>query len=246
MNHKEIIRTTGMFLISLVVLSNLPYTLLIQNFEYDDILRQPIDVVLTKFQAGGTSLILTWFAFALTALLLVPVSILLHRVIYSSLSGDRNFLCLSVATTMGIISGVLQAIGLLRWVFVVPILANIYTASNSNAVTRQAVSVVYQAVHQYGGVVVGEFLGQTLLIGWTVGICWVIRSSSLFRSWVSWLGLFSTFLLMLGQSELLATVVSGMPVIETTPIGFILWEFWLLSVGISLLLVSRKGFVFQP
>ncbi|MBW4658224.1 MAG: DUF4386 domain-containing protein [Drouetiella hepatica Uher 2000/2452] len=234
MNRLPLIRTTGLLLISLVLLLNIPYTLLIQTFEYDDILRQPVGDVLTKFHAGGTSLILTWFAFGLAAFLFIPASLLLHKVL------DRpDTPYLTIATFMGGLSGILQAIGLMRWVFVVPLLANLYVTSSSSA-TREAVSVVYQAVHQYGGVVIGEHLGQTLLMGWTWGVCRAMRSSPLFKSWVVWWGLLTTPLLLLGQSELLATTIPTMPVIETTPIGFILWEIWLLIVGVSLLRVPQK------
>lgn len=73
-----------------------------------------------------------------------------------------------------------------------------------------------------------------------------MRSSTLFKSWVAWWGLFTIPLLLLGQSELLATVIPHMPVLETTPIGFILWEVWLLIVGISLLRVSSKRLIAQP
>jgi hypothetical protein len=37
-------------------LINIPYTLLIMNFEYPDILRKPPGYILSQFQAGGPSL----------------------------------------------------------------------------------------------------------------------------------------------------------------------------------------------
>ncbi len=68
-----------------------------------------------------------------------------------------------------------------------------------------------------------------------------MQASPLFiKSWVGWWGLLTAPLLLLGQSELLATVIPTMPVVETTPIGFILWEVWLLLVGVSLLRVPQK------
>ncbi|KYC36122.1 hypothetical protein WA1_41010 [Scytonema hofmannii PCC 7110] len=240
MNRLQLVRTTGILLIFLVVLLNVPYSLLIQTFEYDDILRKPVDYVLTQFHAGGARLILTWFVFGLAALLFIPTSILLHKVL------DReDTLYLTTATFMGAISGILQAVGLMRWVFVVPILANLYTDTTASTATREAVSVVYQAVHQYGGVVIGEHLGQFLLIGWTLGVGMAMRPSPLFKSWVAWWGLLTTPLLLLGQSELLATVIPAMPVVEATPVGFILWEIWLLIVGISLLRVPQKRLIIQ-
>ncbi len=239
MNRLSLIRATGILFILMVVLSNIPYTLLTLTFEYDDILREPVSEVLTKFHAGGTQLILIWFAFGLSALLLIPASVLLYRAM--ALPSRRpKPAYLAIATLMGALSGILQAIGLMRWVFVVPILANLYTAPNVSETTQTAVSVVYQTVHQYGGVILGEHLGQTLLVGWTVGVGLAMQSSPLFKSWVGWWGLATAPLLLLGQSELLATVIPATPVLETTPIGFIWWEVWLLLVGISLLRVPQK------
>lgn len=242
-NPLRLLRATGSLLILLVILSNIPYILLIQTFGYDDILREPVDVVLTRFQSGGTGLILTWFGFGLTALLLIPTSLLLHSVM--ELSVNRSQLpVLLAATLMGASSGILQAIGLMRWVFVIPVLVNLYTDPQASATTRETVRVVYQAVHQYGGVVIGEHLGQLLLIGWTLGMSWTMRSSTLFKPWIAWWGLFTAPLLLLGQSELLATVMP-IPVLETTPIGFILWEVWLLTVGVYLIKVPRQRVLFK-
>ncbi|MBE9049836.1 DUF4386 domain-containing protein [Nostocales cyanobacterium LEGE 11386] len=238
MNRLQLVRTTGILFILLVVLLNIPYTLLMQNFEYDAILRQPVDYVLTKFQAGGTSLILTWFVFGLAALLFIPASTLLHKVMASE---DHPYL--TTATFMGVLSGILQSVGLMRWVFVIPVLANLYTNSTTSTATREAVSVVYQAVHQYGGVVIGEHLGQSLLVFWTLGIGIAMKRSPLFKSWVGWWGLMTVPLLLLGQSELLATVIPNIPVLAITPVGFILWEIWLLIIGISLLRVPQRRLI---
>jgi hypothetical protein len=108
------------------------------------------------------------------------------------------------------------------------------------------VGVAYRVVHQYGGVVIGEQLGQVLLVGWTVGLAAAMVHSPLFKPWVGWWGLLTAPLLLLGQSELLATVIPAMPVIESTPIGFILWELWLLVVGLTLLRVSPKRLATAP
>ena len=240
MNRLQFVRTTGIFFVLLVIFFNVPYIRLTQIFEYDDILREPVVYVLTKFHAGGMQLILTWFAFGLSALLFIPASILLHRIV------DRQGSpYLAIATVMGVLSGVLMAVGLMRWVFVVPFLANLYIEPTSSLATREAVKVVYQAVHQYGGVAIGEQLGQTLLIGWTIGVGTAMLRSPLFKAWVAWYGLFTTPLLLIGQSELVATVIPSMPIIELTPIGFILWEIWMLIVGISLIIVPKSRLELQ-
>ena len=46
----------------------IPYTILTITFEYPDILRQDTGIVLTRFHEGGSSLIVTWWAFAILGL----------------------------------------------------------------------------------------------------------------------------------------------------------------------------------
>ena len=52
-------------------------TVLSSTFDWPDILREPADVVLPAFVAGGTGLVWTWFATAWTyAILIVPILLL--------------------------------------------------------------------------------------------------------------------------------------------------------------------------
>ena len=68
---------TGLLLLILPVAYNLLYTLLARSFDYPDILRQPTGQVLDRFAAGGSRLVLTWWGFALSAVLLAPTVVLL-------------------------------------------------------------------------------------------------------------------------------------------------------------------------
>ena len=105
----------GLLLIAGAVGVFIPYTILTMTFEYPDILRQDAGVVLTKFHEGGSSLIFTWWAFAILGLPLLIAYILIGQ----KLEGRLGFI--KWVTTLGIISGIVQIIGLLRWVFVVPV-----------------------------------------------------------------------------------------------------------------------------
>src|SRR5215216_3719469 len=67
----------GIVLIAVPVLFNLGFTLLAQRFDYPDVLRRPSHEVLERFRAGGTSLILIWWLFALSAVLFTPLAVLL-------------------------------------------------------------------------------------------------------------------------------------------------------------------------
>ena len=78
MNIQQIRKVTGALLIIGAVFVNIPYTFLIMNFDYPDILRQPTSETLTRFAAGSPGLVWTWLAFAwiglpiLIGILLMP------------------------------------------------------------------------------------------------------------------------------------------------------------------------------
>ena len=67
----------GLAAINFAILFNIPFAVLGANYEYPQILRHPAGEALDKFAAGGMSLILTWYVFGFTALLLTPLSVAL-------------------------------------------------------------------------------------------------------------------------------------------------------------------------
>jgi Domain of unknown function (DUF4386) len=106
-------RLTGMLLVIVPIAFTALFTLLQVQFEYPDILRQPTADVLTKFQAGGTGLIAAWYGLTITAVLFIPLVVLLHR----TLAPERAPVTLWVATAFGVVAGLAQALGFLRWPF---------------------------------------------------------------------------------------------------------------------------------
>src|SRR5215210_6040966 len=70
-------RTTGGLFVGGALAFAAAATLLSSTSDWPDILRQPVDVVLPAFMAGGTSLVWIWFATAWTyAVLAVPILLL--------------------------------------------------------------------------------------------------------------------------------------------------------------------------
>src|SRR5687767_9855442 len=175
-------RTTGgLFVVGALAFAGAA-TVLSSTFEWPDILREPADVVLPAFTAGGTSLIWTWFATAWTyAVLLVPILLL------PAVLGRRTDPVLRAATYLGATSVVLSLIGFLRWVFVVPPLADSY--ASGDATTRAAVEASWMAQHQFGGALLGEHLGQLLVIGWSVALSIVILRTRVLPGWLGVSGL---------------------------------------------------------
>jgi hypothetical protein len=106
---------TGVLLIGLPLAYNGLYTLLARAFDYPDILRRPTNEILARFSAGGSRLVLVWWGFAMSAVLLAPVAVLV-----SATLADANPTVLSLATAIGLLAALVQFLGLIRWAFAVP------------------------------------------------------------------------------------------------------------------------------
>jgi hypothetical protein len=200
------------------------------TFDWPDILREPTDVVLPAFAAGGTSLVWTWFATAWTyAILLVPILLL------PTVLGRRGDPVLRVATYVGATSVVLSLIGFLRWVFVVPPLADSYVSGD--AVTRAAVDAAWTAQHQFGGALLGEHLGQLLAVAWSVAISVAILRTRVLPRWLGVTGLVVSALYLTNQGDILATAVPGFPVWDLGGfVGSTSWGLWVAALGVVILL----------
>lgn len=218
-------KITGLLFILGAIGVFIPYTILTMTFDYPDILREDVGLVLTKFHQGGNSLILTWWLFAILGLPML--------VAYQQLGKKLKKRSASVGwlTTIGIVGLVVQMIGLLRWTFVVPILANNYDQGDE---TVKAISkAMFQVVHQYGGVVLGEHLGQLFTIIWVIGVTRIMQVGKLVPGWINYLGYVSSFIYLLAQAELFATVIPNFPVWDMAGfLGSTLWLIWLIAMGI--------------
>ena len=222
-------RVTGWLLVLGAVTFAVAATVLSSTFNWPDILREPPQVVLPAFVAGGTSLVWTWFAVAWTyAILLVPMLLL------PAALGRRDDPVLRAATFVGAASVLLSLIGFLRWVFVVPALAGSYVRGDPT--TQAAVAAAWTAQHQFGGALLGEHLGQLLVIGWSVTVSLLILRTGMLARWVGWAGLVASVLYMTGQGDILATAIPGFPVWDLGGLlGSTLWGLWVIGLGVTLL-----------
>jgi Domain of unknown function (DUF4386) len=225
-------KTIGLLLIAGAIGVFIPYTILTITFEYPGILRQDAGTLLTKFHDGGSSLVLTWWAFAILGLPLLIAYILIGQ----KFENKPGFI--KWVTTFGVISGVVQIIALLRWVFVIPVLANSYVSAN-DAATKAAAKISFLTIHQFGGVLLGEHIGQLFTIIWTVMISYAFIKLNFFPKWISWLGISAAVIYLFAQAELFATVIPGFPVWGMAGfIGSTLWLIWLIIIGIKFLKIK--------
>jgi len=226
-------KTTGWLLIAGTIGVLVPYTILTVMFEYPDILRQDTGTILTKFYQGGSKLVFTWFAFALTGLPLIPAYILIGQKL------ENRSVLIRTATVLGVTGLIIQMIGLLRWTFVVPVLADSFVHATDES-TKQAAIITFKVIHQFAGVLLGEHLGQLFTILWTILVSVVFSRLNIFPKWISMLGYISSSIYLLAQGELLATAIPGFPVWNMAGfIGSTLWLIWLLIVGIKFTRMKR-------
>lgn len=218
-------KTIGWLLIAGAIGVFIPYTILTMIFNYPDILREDAGVILSKFHAGGSSLIFAWWAFAILGLPLLIAYIKIGQQM------ESRFGFIKWVTTLGVISGIVQIIGLLRWVFVVPVIAGNYVTT-TDPVAQQIAKSSFQMIHQFGGVLLGEYIGQLFTIIWTIMMSYAFLKSRYFPKWVSWLGITASIIYLFAQTDLFATVIPGFPVVDMAGfIGSTLWLLWLIILG---------------
>jgi hypothetical protein len=222
-------RVTGWLLVVGAVAFAVAATVLSSTFDWPDILREPPEVVLPAFVDGGTSLVWTWFAVAWTyAILLVPILLL------PAALGRSEDPVLRAATFVGAASVLLALIGFLRWVFVVPTLADTYVSGDPT--TKAAVAAAWMAQHQFGGALLGEHLGQLLAIGWSITVSVLVLRAGMLARWVGWAGLIASGLYLFNQGDILATAVPDFPVWDLGGLlGSTLWGVWVIALGVAVL-----------
>lgn len=213
----------AVLLIAVPLLFNAGYAALAVRFDYPGILRRPTAEILDRFRAGGSGLVLLWFGFAWSALLFIPVAALAGALI-----PDPGLAALSIA--VGVVAGSVQALGLLRWVFLVPFLARVQGAGAD----RSTLELVFQVQHRYLGVAVGEHVGYLMTGAWTV----IVAAAGALPLWLAVPGIVIGAMLVLGAFEFVGPFedrgwkLAGVLV----PIGYILWSAWLIALGVLLLM----------
>lgn len=220
-------RLTAALLIIVPLAFTACFTLLQIQFEYPDILRQPTGDILAKFQRGGPALVGSWYAIALIAFLFIPLVVLAHQLI----AARRPLGYLWLASTFGVLAGLVQTLGFLRWTFVVPQLAAQYLSPAASGAQREAIAVVFDAFHRYAGMALGEHLGFLATGLWTALIAAALVQSGLIKRWLGWIGAALAAGIMAGLLEPAGWAAAG----AINAASYLLWALWLAAVGAALL-----------
>ncbi len=222
MNHK----TTAALLVAAAVLSNAAFTALGSVFNYPDVLKDPVDEVLTAFRDSQTA-VTGWFAvLAVSAALFAPIAISVGRL--------SNRPAMRLAVPVGVAAALVQVVGLLRWPLLVPGYAA--DAASADPATVAAAHDSFTTAHRFLGTVVGETFGYLLTAAWTLLVVTAL-GRTLAGRWFTALGAVSAVLILGGVLSPL-----NLPLIDTANfVGYILWSAWLVAFAILLLRSPRPG-----
>lgn len=215
------VRTLGAALIALALAFNLPYARLAATFDYPGILREPPETILAALAAGGPALLATWYAFAACALIFAPLA--MAQALGQGRAQRAPSLAIAAAIA-GAFAGILQAMGLLRWVLVMPALSGLPDAATT-----------FTALHAMGGAVIGEHLGQ-LATALHVGLMAAIHRGE-GQPRLAATGAITTSLITLGSFETpaLALGLSGDAFALAAIAGYLALTLWLILAGVSLI-----------
>lgn len=220
-------RLTGVLLILSVVGFFLPFTILLAVLHFTD---QPASIAFPIFQQQSATVLLSYYAVAWSGLLLILAVLMLHRVLVS-----REMLSMTIATVCGVLGGLMQAIGDLRWPFLLPSLATTYFDPNASQASRSTVVVVFQAVDQIAGVEMGEHLYYLFIGVWSLLVGWYLLRSLRSERWLAWLGIISGCGFLISSIEQFDWSVIGSALLVVVVLSRILWSIWLLIMASMLL-----------
>jgi hypothetical protein len=225
---------TAVLLIVVPIGFNLAFYELGRTFDYPRVLREPPDVILRRFAAGGTPLLLRWQLLLLSALAMLPLVALLGILL------DAGPALTATGIVIGSAAGLVQVLGLVRWPFAVTELARRYVAADGPDATqrRETIEIVFATLHRLLGVGIGEHLGYVLTGLWTVIIGISVLSVGAVASWLGWFGLPIGAAMLIGSLEFVGpNERAGWRAAGTiVSIAYIAWSLWLIALGIGVIL----------
>ncbi len=220
-------RGLGALLIADALLSFAPVAILGAAIGWPASLGKPAAEQLTAIHANAGMVALGYGVYLLYSILVAPVMIGLAAKVFGGLQRPVA----ATVAAFGALSALARAIGILRWLTVMPALATAHAAADP--ATRGQIELVFTAVTRYGGGI-GEVLGVALFMALALGtLCVAALSSGGMPRWLAGLGLASTVLLV----GLLLPAFGAVDVVPVAAAVSVL-SVWMLAAGVWAL---RRG-----
>lgn len=223
MDKQTTYRTTAVTLILHVLALTIAFNILVVVFEFPDILRAPAEYRLTLFMDNSGVIIPTYYVLALTGLTQILASVLLYETFR-----EKNGLVL-VTAVFGVLTGIFQVLGFIRWPIVVPY----FVEAMNHGMSMETIAFVEGMLNRYAGMAIGEHLGFLCQAIWTTLLGVTMVKQDLFDSRLGWAGVGIGLLSVLMALEPLGGALAIFGELTWPVMGA--WLIWLVLVGITLL-----------
>ncbi len=197
-------------------------------------LDDPADIALPRVIAQATPMTIGYVCYGLVALLFVPATAALNTRL--GITGPLAGATLALAA----ISTVAKLIGICRWLFAMPVLAQAYVQPGSDKAT---LTVLFDVLNSYAGNI-GEIIGVSLVSGiWTLIMGGVIFGTP--GRWTKLLGsvvIVTAVLLLLTVPEGFGMqTIFGIPMDNLLTVNGFSWQHGLLAIGLWSLTPARRA-----
>ena len=217
----------GGLLVAVPLIFTAGFTGLQMTFDYPGILRHPAGEVLTRFAEAGADLHVYWYLMFVAGILLIPAALA-----FALANFKESPLAAALAGTFGVLAGLVQALGLLRWTVLVPTLAANYTAAGATDLDKALATSAFDTANAYLGMGVGEHMGYLFTALFTVMVGLVVL-----KRWavMSWVGAALAIGVAFGMLEPFGVPTASM----INAIAFTGWSVWALVLGALILWRGR-------
>lgn len=189
----------------------------------DEPARVNLPLILEQYMAMMTG----YSIYLVYSLLFWPMAYLTGRAIVIDDTSNTLFL---VASGFAALSTLARTLGIVRWLFAMPVLARLYTNPVVSENFKESISMVYEMLNAYAGGI-GELLGVSLFASiWLVLISILLIRSSHWPNWLGFFGLIVAASLLLNLLEMVGIDMGAMISVSET-----LQHFWMLAAAIVFL-----------
>ncbi|MCP5062665.1 MAG: DUF4386 domain-containing protein [Ignavibacteriae bacterium] len=238
-NNSKLLIVTSTSIIVYVFLMLAASISLIFVFDFPDILREPVEVMLTKFNNNRDLVIPAYYLFVLSGLAFIFMVLLIHKAVVQKESVP-GFL----AVVFGVLFGLTSNLGFIRWPFLMDYLSQMYNNPTTTFAQKEIIKITFNSFHNYAGVAVGENFAFWFEGFWTIFISQTISNrSDLFPKYLSKIGYIIGAGMLVYTLEQFGGVFALLGVISMIIHAGLL--VWLLAISV-IILQARNGVYENP
>ena len=220
-------RQAAIFLIIEFLLIFAPLIILGAAINWPTSLDEPASVNLPLILEQYMAMMTGYFIYLVYSLLFWPMAYLTGRAIVIGATENTLF---RVASGFAALSTLARTLGIVRWLFAMPVLARMYINPATTENFKENISIVYEMLNAYAGGI-GELLGVSLFASiWLVLMSILLIRSSHWPNWLGYFGLIVAASLLLNLFEMIGIDMGAMISISET-----LQHFWMLATAVVFL-----------